>query len=281
MRIDMTMASSLKTTAKSSTGKRLYLLNEKEFRIELLTRFSCLGIFVVFCATVCEEQMYEIYYQILNEGVLRLAHSYAWWSLLGLLSSSCCAIQLVLNGMSWGCAGFNTVLGPWRSLLLSITLTLQAVTWYIRMMVSPWQPKRISHNTSILSTILVLVLSLLPEALAFYGFFLNNNNNKRLTMKKPEQQTNKKLMRNHQQEMENNHATIEFKMENVGCSACLTTVARVMNGILSKEEDGYFTTSLPNSLLTVVLHNKNEKMMQQRIMEKLEEAGFPVETVVH
>ena len=31
---------------------------------------------------------------------------------LPLLSSSCCAIQLIINALSgWGCAGFNTILG--------------------------------------------------------------------------------------------------------------------------------------------------------------------------
>jgi len=39
----------------------------------------------------------------------------------GLLSSSCCLLQLALNGLAMlnvvhvGCAGFNKVLGPWRT----------------------------------------------------------------------------------------------------------------------------------------------------------------------
>lgn len=39
----------------------------------------------------------------------------------GLLSSSCCLLQLLLNGLAMlnvlhvGCAGFNKVLGPWRT----------------------------------------------------------------------------------------------------------------------------------------------------------------------
>lgn len=43
---------------------------------------------------------------------------------LGLLSSSCCLVQLVLNAASFGCAGFNTVLGPLRPLFLALTLHL-------------------------------------------------------------------------------------------------------------------------------------------------------------
>ncbi|KAL5475889.1 hypothetical protein EMCRGX_G025766 [Ephydatia muelleri] len=38
----------------------------------------------------------------------------------GLLASSCCVIQLVLNLFSFGCAGFNIVLQPYRPVLLSV-----------------------------------------------------------------------------------------------------------------------------------------------------------------
>jgi len=42
---------------------------------------------------------------------------------LPLLSSSCCAIQLIINALSgWGCAGFNTFLGPIRPILLPLLL---------------------------------------------------------------------------------------------------------------------------------------------------------------
>lgn len=43
--------------------------------------------------------------------------------LLPLLSSSCCAVQLLVNALSgWGCAGFNTILGPIRPILLPLFL---------------------------------------------------------------------------------------------------------------------------------------------------------------
>merc|ERR1719161_3498711 len=36
------------------------------------------------------------------------------WSILGLLSSACCLLQVILNAFALGCAGFNTYLGPLR-----------------------------------------------------------------------------------------------------------------------------------------------------------------------
>ena len=45
-----------------------------------------------------------------------------WWTLLSLLSSSCCVIQLALNMLSVGCAGFNSILGPARPFFLACAL---------------------------------------------------------------------------------------------------------------------------------------------------------------
>merc|ERR1712099_132214 len=44
---------------------------------------------------------------------------------MGLLSSSCCALQLLLNALSLGCGGFNNWLGPIRPQLLALTVGLQ------------------------------------------------------------------------------------------------------------------------------------------------------------
>jgi hypothetical protein len=40
-------------------------------------------------------------------------NDYLWATIAGLLSSSCCVIQLGLNAMSLGCAGFS-ILTPYR-----------------------------------------------------------------------------------------------------------------------------------------------------------------------
>lgn len=62
----------------------------------------------------------------------------SWFSAIagGLLSSSCCALQLLLNLLASlnilhvGCAGFNTVLGPARPMLRGMTLLVLAQLWY-------------------------------------------------------------------------------------------------------------------------------------------------------
>ena len=68
---------------------------------------------------------------------------------LPLLSSSCCAIQLLINTISGiGCAGFNTYLGPIRPILLPVLL------------LSTW---KLLSQRSLEWTIISLLLAFLPE----------------------------------------------------------------------------------------------------------------------
>lgn len=90
-------------------------------------------------------------------ATLSAAHKWAWWSALSLLSSSCCALQLLLNLMSVGCAGFNRVLGPIRPLLLSITTILQLSMWRVALS-QPWQ---IPYAAG--ASVLTATLTFLPE----------------------------------------------------------------------------------------------------------------------
>ena len=76
------------------------------------------------------------------------AHTLLWrarglglWSALGLLGSSCCAIQVVLHLFSFGCAGFNSVLGPLRAPFVALTLVVQAALWSFLLTRPAWQRK--------------------------------------------------------------------------------------------------------------------------------------------
>ena len=80
-------------------------------------------------------------------------------SVAGLLSSSCCLLQIMLNALSVGCAGFNTVLGPVRPYFMALALTLQGLMWQaVFAEAAPIEP-------ALQSTALTLCLTFLPEAL--------------------------------------------------------------------------------------------------------------------
>ena len=100
----------------------------------------------------------------LTGWLMWLSHRMEWWSVLGLLSSSCCVLQLLLNVFSLGCAGFNTWLGPLRPLMLAITVSLQASMWRV-VLTGRGQNLLVSATGA---TALTTVLSLLPELLHLY-----------------------------------------------------------------------------------------------------------------
>lgn len=79
----------------------------------------------------------------------------------GLLSSSCCVLQLVLNSLSIGCAGF-AVLDRFRPFFLALTFSSLAFkTWYfdVRLKRTVWR--------SIPTWIVALALAFSPHAVKF------------------------------------------------------------------------------------------------------------------
>lgn len=85
----------------------------------------------------------------------------------GLMISSCCLIQLFLNLFGVGCAGLNTLLLPYRSLFISLTIISLTYSYY-RYRPSKW------HFLSIV--ILTTTLSLSPEILQIYNNQFSTNN---------------------------------------------------------------------------------------------------------
>jgi copper chaperone CopZ len=74
--------------------------------------------------------------------------------ILALLSSSCCILQLILNSLSIGCAGFS-LLDAYRTELTVLTLTLMAYNLIYH---------RLKYT--VYTTVICVVLMLSPEALS-------------------------------------------------------------------------------------------------------------------
>jgi copper chaperone CopZ len=85
--------------------------------------------------------------------------SYIWAISTGLLSSSCCIIQLVLNLFSISCAGFS-ILTPYRPIFLSFTtiLILYTITKY-----------GLNSKRTLVTLLISLSLSSSPELVSLYN----------------------------------------------------------------------------------------------------------------
>lgn len=245
--------------------KRLHLISDPGFLQKYVGSLLSIS-FAAFVSTAIpslQDSVTNAYFQ-LNEYMMMTAHRYAWWSLLGLLSSSCCALQLLLNAMSLGCAGFNTVLGPIRPISLAIATFIQTLSWYIARN-RPNQWKTVS-----ISTILVINLAFLPELLFWF------------------QKLGGVVGRKQKQILKPDTTIYKFRLDNVGCAACVTTVTNVLNET-EIVEDFYVSLHENGGLLTVVLKTNSSKNKGTvhaaiksndsavRIVQKnLDEAGFPI-----
>lgn len=237
-------------------SKSLYLVTDKGFLLRYILSILVMGNLLMCCYFVplLKKTTKDIFFHI-NHGLLSFAHNLAWWSMLSLLSSSCCALQLILNTFSLGCAGLNTVLGPIRPLSLAFTTLNQISTWCIAWY-RPWL-----WGWTFMSTVVVVSLTFLPEILAFY------------TAK-----TKPKINGKNESKMENKFKqTYCYHLDNIGCSACMTTVSNVLKTIPTIDD---FHISLDNGgmLFVTIIHTKFDKSEDEECIVKkaLDEAGFPL-----
>eukprot|EP00956_Cyclotella_meneghiniana_P039038 scaffold164369_cov48-Cyclotella_meneghiniana.AAC.2 len=126
--------------------------------------------------------------------------------ILPLLSSSCCAIQLIINAISGlGCAGFNTYLGPIRPFFLSV---FGLLTW-----------KQIQQRRPIWTAV-SLILAFLPE-----GVFVWNK-----ITEQHFHQTEESLPDNSQSATLPINAIITLDIPTMGCVACVNKIDSSIRG---------------------------------------------------
>ena len=149
----------------TSDAKRSHLIWEKGFRARFLLSGAAISAVALGAQHSTEAWIQGMRVQSYASFLIQsLAHRLEWWSLLGLLSSSCCVLQLILNAFSFGCAGFNTYLGPTRPSFLALTLFLQSMVW--RTALTAGGLRMVGSAAG--GTLLCLVLTFLPEALHLY-----------------------------------------------------------------------------------------------------------------
>ena len=241
------------STIPSSQGKPLYLLSDAAVFRQLLINVTVLAFLAVLAASIppLRHALVELYFSV-NDWMMATAHSYAWWSLLVLLSSSCCALQLILNAFSLGCAGFNTFLGPLRPTLLAGTLALQIASWYVAW-ARPWQWK-----PTAIASVMAITMSCLPELLALYNHLRQGN-----------------VVPSTNQQQGDDAIVLRFRMDSVGCAACLTTVSGVLRQI---DAIANYDANMDTGILTVYANGTEEsgQVLSNEILDKLDQVGFPM-----
>jgi len=142
--------------------RKAYLIFSPGFGTSFLSSLVLLGLLSQLSARYARPYWDQLW-QKLQIELMIAASSLAWWSVMGLLSSACCLLQILLNALSLGCAGFNTYLGPARPFFLAATTMLQYSGWLVVVNnpIADWRYTALGSG-------LAFTLALMPEMIYLY-----------------------------------------------------------------------------------------------------------------
>ena len=193
-----------------SASNRYHVVCSKHFTSHFILSLSALVVaFFVIQKNPYIHDLFANQYEQVKVHMMVQATNLKWWSVVSLLSSACCALQLILNLFSVGCAGFNTILGPLRPYLLSCGLVGQVYMWSQIKLDS-------QYPQAVQATLVTVGISFMPEYLYIYNQCWASKN----IAPTAKTTTSSTAM----------VTLIEIQLENMGCIACVTTITNVMLG---------------------------------------------------
>lgn len=233
---------------------RYHLITERGFFLPFFATVAVLSILVAGlhqCTTSFAFAVDAVAHESLFK-LVAIANSLESNILLGLLSSSCCAIQLLLGMFSFGCAGFNTVIGPFRPFLLATTVVLQVWSYCVARLNPAFRWKQAAASTAT-----CMCLALLPEMLYLIA----------------------RLQDRSQLRAGN---TVVLAVKGLGCIACATTVtnaavkahAKVVSAHVNMEQETVELRMSSTKGEKIGADGFNEEVVEA-VCGALTRAGFP------
>jgi copper chaperone CopZ len=177
--------------------------------------------------------------------------------LLPLLSSSCCAIQILLNVLAGGvgCVGFNSVLGPLRPYFISLLIVTSA-----------------SSSRTFASLALNWCIALMPEIVYLV------NQKQVFTQNQTSGDSSQPL------DHLGYEATIHLKIKDMGCAACVNKINESMRRLDKNNGDKYIKRAESwlndeekggRARLVVAISNEDEiDILVKDAVQIVERAGF-------
>lgn len=150
-------------------------------------------------------------------------------ALTGLLSSSCCVIQLMLNFFSISCAGF-AVFTPYRGVLSSITILLLTYNVY---------NKGLNNRQALFSVLFSVAFMISPEIVKI----INHSPTKSITK---------------------SAVYYRFHLDGLGCEACANRIKNTLNQVEWIHDTRVFFDNQ-----TAIVQTITQKDIEQSIIEKI------------
>ena len=177
-----------------------------------------------------------------------------------MVSSGCCLVQLALNAMSLGCAGFG-ILTPYKKVFLGLTFGSLMIQWRFAGL------RKKKKRRLILMTMIVIFVAFSSELLEIY-------NNNRFHLNSINQNGN---------HHDNIIQTIQIQISGVKCTGCKTRGLRVLDSIPWVESHNIIPENqdYSNSVATVQVSVYRDQLPpnlipQKEIISALKSARFEI-----
>ena len=175
--------------------------------------------------------------------------------MLPFLASACCLVQLWIDLLAGGCAGFNTILGPVRPYFLSIL-------FYITLTTARWNSGRWYFVTGAR-----WMVALSPELLHFWNVW-NAKNSRSATAKTMSDVAAMPFQ-----------ATLKLDIPTMGCVACINKINSALNtdGRILEAKSELNPLGAKGGYATVRVASQTREDLDQMcetIVQSIEKAGF-------
>ena len=237
---------SLRTDALQQTAKNEWLVWSPGVPARIAASYVVVAAALFLLARSPAQHVVERAAVATQEALLHGAHRAGWWTLLSLLSSSCCVIQLALNMLSVGCAGFNSILGPARPFFLACALHARVLLRRAAVAAPGVDPR--VRQMNVYGGALAVAVAFAPEMVALVAKLRRRGGNV-------------------------GAASLTLALPSMGCVACVDAVSRAIRSV-----DGVVDASVSVGSATVSVNAANDAMAAA-ISDAVRKAGFPPEGV--
>ena len=233
--------------ALEQTGKDAWLVWSPGVPVRIAASYVFVAVALAVLARSPAQHAVERAAVATQEALLHGAHRAGWWTLLSLLSSSCCVIQLALNMLSVGCAGFNSILGPARPFFLACALHARVLLRRAAVAAPGVDPR--VRQMNVYGGALAVAVAFAPEVVALVAKLRRRNSDVA------------------------GAASLTLDLPSMGCVACVDAVSRAICGV-----PGVVDADVSVGSATVSVNAANDAMAAA-ISDAVRKAGFPPEAV--
>jgi copper chaperone CopZ len=233
--------------ALEQTGKDAWLVWSPGVPARIAASYVLIAITIAVLARSPAQHAVERAAVATQEVLLHSAHRAGYWTLISLLSSSCCVIQLALNMLSVGCAGFNSILGPARPFFLACALHARVLLRRAAAAAPGVDPR--VRQMNVYGGALAVAVAFAPEVVALVAKLRRRNSDVA------------------------GAASLTLDLPSMGCVACVDAVSRAVRSV-----PGVVDADVSVGSATVSVNAANDAMAAA-VSDAVRRAGFPPEAV--